>query len=118
MRKDKCNIQSVVLLPEHYASTIKRIMADIYGTQHGFVEELGLADALDPDDFDVKLASLKESGHRLQKKFLSDEGNCTSDVIKVNKFLGQWVEEFYSEAVRALRGFGRYRLADGYEHFL
>ncbi len=144
------------------ASTIKRIMADIYGTQHGFVEELGLADALDPDDFDVKLASLKvvwdgllpnfhawfvarrskvfktnlvisartelnikgrfytnglESGHRLQKKFLSDEGNSTSDVIKVNKFLGQWVEEFYSEAVRALRGFGRYCLADGYKKF-
>eukprot|EP00112_Aurelia_sp_Birch-Aquarium-sp1_P021630 Seg5874.1 transcript_id=Seg5874.1/GoldUCD/mRNA.D3Y31 product="hypothetical protein" protein_id=Seg5874.1/GoldUCD/D3Y31 len=144
------------------ASTIKRIMADIYGTQHGFVEELGLADALDPDDFDVKLASLKviwdgllpnfhawfiarrskvfktnlvisartklnikgrfytnglESGHRLQKKFLADEGHISSDVIEVNKFLSQWVEEFYSEAVRALRGVGRYRLADGYEKF-
>ena len=34
-------------------STIKRILSDIYGSQVGLVEELGLADADDEQDFDV-----------------------------------------------------------------
>ncbi|XP_065060451.1 uncharacterized protein LOC135687737 [Rhopilema esculentum] len=142
--------------------TIERIMADIYGSQHGCVEELGLADASDDEDFGVKLTSLKsvwdellpnfhlwfvknrsekfkgnllmsarsrlnikgrfytnglESGHRLQKKFMSDEGRKPSDVTEVNTFLSQFVDEFHSEAARALRGIGRYRLAPGYESF-
>ena len=42
------------------SSTINRIMADIYGTRRaGSVEELGLVDSCDPEDFDVKLESLK-----------------------------------------------------------
>ena len=96
-------------------------MADIYSTRRaGSVEELGLVDSCDPEDFDVKLESLKivrngllpsfhnwfithradiirsklvlsartklnvsgrfytnslESAHRLQKKFLAEEGH-------------------------------------------
>eukprot|EP00794_Sanderia_malayensis_P013682 gene13682-biopygen10980 len=144
------------------ASTTRRIMADIYGTQHGCVAEQGLADAIDPEDFDAKLESLKpiwdgllpnfhawfmarraktfkanlvlsarsqlnikgrfytnglESGHRLQKKFLAEESHNESRVAEVNKLICQWVEEFYTESVRALRGLGRYRLANGYETF-
>ena len=35
------------------------IMSDIYGTQNDVLLQSGLADALDEDDFDVKLESLK-----------------------------------------------------------
>ena len=35
-----------------------KIMADIYGTQHGFLEQDGLADAEDEDDFDAKVCFL------------------------------------------------------------
>lgn len=40
-------------------STIKHIIADIYGSHVGLVEEFGLADADDEEDFDVKYLSLK-----------------------------------------------------------
>ena len=48
-------------LPEMVANKrmIERIMADIYGSQNGCAEELGLADASDDEDFGVKLLSLK-----------------------------------------------------------
>ena len=36
-----------------------RIMADIYGSQHDVLLENGLADAEDPEDFQIKLASLE-----------------------------------------------------------
>lgn len=36
-----------------------RIMADIYGSQHDVLWENGLADAEDPEDFQIKLASLE-----------------------------------------------------------
>ena len=34
-------------------------MADIYGSQHDVLLENGLADAEDPEDFQIKLASLE-----------------------------------------------------------
>ena len=39
-------------------SSISRIMGDIYGVRSGPVEQLGLADADDVDDFDAKVGSL------------------------------------------------------------
>lgn len=141
--------------------SVDRIMSDIYGTNVGLVEQLGLADAEDTDDFDAKVTSIEsvwenlvpgfhswflkhrslkfkqnlvldarsclnisgrfysnglESAHRLQKKFLADE-LTSSNITSVNESLSEWVAEFYKEAVRALRGVGRYRLAVGYEQF-
>ena len=140
----------------------KEYLPDICGAQHSSVQELGLADAVDEEDLDVKLMSLKnvwdellpnfhswfvknrsekfkanlvlsarshlnikgrfytnglESAHRLQKKFLSDEGREPKDVTEVNVLLSEFVDEFHTEAARALRGVGRYRLAPGYENF-
>ena len=40
-------------------SSISRIMGDIYGVRSGPVEQLGMADADDPDDFDAKVSSLE-----------------------------------------------------------
>ena len=42
--------------------SVGRILADIYGTENGPVLELGLADALDDVDLDVKLESLNSHG--------------------------------------------------------
>jgi len=49
--------------------TQKRIMADIYGCQDQLLLENGLADADDPQDFDVKLASLKDVWERVAPGF-------------------------------------------------
>lgn len=142
--------------------TTNRIMSDIYGTQNGFVAEFGLADASDPEDFEVKLESLQsiweslipgfhawfrsnrstifksnlvlsarkhlnikgrfysntvESEHRLQKKYLAEEFTGEKDVVHVNRLLVNFIDEFYTELVRSIRGLGRYRLAPGYEQF-
>ena len=59
-----------------------------------------------------------ESAHRLQKKFLKEEGVLKSDLSAVSLNLEKWASEFYCELTRSLRGLGRYRLAVGYEHFL
>ena len=39
-------------------TNLKRIMCDIYGSRAGPIEQLGLADAIDEQDLDVKLDSL------------------------------------------------------------
>lgn len=61
-----------------------------------------------------------ELTHRLQKKITKDTtGNVKAvDVVEANKLLRDFVDQYYSEAVRALRGIGKYRLANGYEHFI
>lgn len=90
--------------------TIHRIMSDIYGTQTGFVSEMGLADASDPEDFVVKLESLKTIWNSLSPGF--------HEWFKCNRSeLVCWADEFYVELTRSIRGFGRYRLAPGYESF-
>ena len=58
-----------------------------------------------------------ESVHHLQKKFLAEEGHKPVNVVEVNVFLVDWINEFNTELVRALRGMGRYRLAVGYQDF-
>lgn len=57
-----------------------------------------------------------ESAHHLQKKF-SQEEKSPKTVTEVNLVLRQWCDEFYNEAVRAIRGLGKYRLANGYDEF-
>ena len=39
------------------------------------------------------------------------------NVVEVNVFLVDWINEFYTELVGALRSMGRYRLAVGYQDF-
>ena len=52
------------------SSTINKIMADIYCTRRaGSVEELVLVDSCDPEDFDVKLESLKIAWNGLLPSF-------------------------------------------------
>ena len=112
-----------------------------------------MVDSCDPEDFDVKLESLKilwkgllpsfhnwfitnradiirsklvlsaqtklnilggfytnglEGAHRLRKKFLAQEGHKPVNVVEVKIFLVDWINEFYTESVRVLRGMGRY----------
>ena len=45
------------------------IMSDLYGTQSGFLQQHGLADSLDTDDFQAKLASLKEQWEEIAPSF-------------------------------------------------
>ena len=117
-------------------NTTERIMADIYGAQHSSVQELGLADAVDEEDLDVKLMSLKNVWDELLPNVHSWFVKNRSEKFKANLvlsarshlnikgrfytnglvFLSEFVDEFYTEAARALRGVGRYRLAPGYEN--
>jgi len=46
-----------------------RIMADVYGTKEGFLQEQGLADAEDPYNFEAKLTSLKETWDEMAPSF-------------------------------------------------
>lgn len=60
-----------------------------------------------------------ENNHKMQKKTLKEllSGCQSHDVEKVSKALEKWVEDTYlQEIILALRGFGNYRLAPGYEH--
>ena len=45
------------------------IIADIYGCRYGEVQEYGLADSIDPDDFHAKLESLQQEWDRLCPSF-------------------------------------------------
>ena len=56
-----------------------------------------------------------ENAHMQQKRKLKETE--AKNVAEVNTSLSGWIDEFYSETVRALRGQGKYRLAIGYEHF-
>ncbi|XP_066934513.1 uncharacterized protein [Clytia hemisphaerica] len=58
-----------------------------------------------------------ESEHRLQKKFLAEEADGLRDIVHVNRTLIEWIDEFYIEMVRRLRGVGKYRLAPVYDQF-
>ena len=53
---DKQKISNLV----HQKGAKQAIIADIYGCRYGGLQEYGLADSTDPDDFDVKLESLQE----------------------------------------------------------
>ena len=46
----------------HQKGAKKAIIADIYDCRYGGVQEYGLADSTDPDDFHAKLESLQEEG--------------------------------------------------------
>ena len=58
-----------------------------------------------------------ELKHKLQKKKLKEE-DIPKEVNAVTKVLHTWVNEYYIEEERALRGLGKFRLAPGYERFL
>ena len=58
---DKQKISHLV----HQKEAKEAIIADIYGCRHSGVQEYGLADSTDPDDFHAKLESLKEEWDRL-----------------------------------------------------
>ena len=47
----------------------ERIMTDIYGSQVDSIPQSGLADAMDEEDFQVKLDSLRESWDNLVQGF-------------------------------------------------
>jgi uncharacterized protein YaeQ len=51
--------------------TQKRIMADIYGCQEQVLQQNGLADADDPEDFDAELQSLHSVWENLVPEFHS-----------------------------------------------
>ena len=53
---DKQNISNLV----HRKGAKQTIIADIYGCRYGGVQEYGLADSTDTDDFHAKLESLQE----------------------------------------------------------
>ena len=139
----------------------QRIMADIYGTQNNVILQDGLADAIDEEDFDIKIDSIRyiweelspgfhewfvknrsqmfkdclilssreklgitkrfstkalEAKHRLQKKVLRED-KTPKKVVAVLETLKDWVDGYYKEVRRALRGIGKYRLAIEFEHF-
>ena len=58
---DKQKIYSLV----HQKGAKQAIIADIYGCRYDGVQEHGLADSADPDDFHVKLENLQEEWDRL-----------------------------------------------------
>ena len=49
----------------HQKGAKQAIIADIYGCRYGGVQEYGLADSADPDDFHAKLENLQEEWNRL-----------------------------------------------------
>ena len=57
-----------------------------------------------------------EAKHRLQKKTLNEE-EVPKEIVSVTECLGKWVASYYTEAGRAIRGVGKYRLAPEYEDF-
>jgi len=57
-----------------------------------------------------------ELKHKLQKKKLREE-EIPKEVNEVAKVLHTWINEYYIEEERALRGLGKFRLAPGYERF-
>ena len=57
-----------------------------------------------------------ELKHKLQKKKMREE-DIPKEVAAVTLQLYKWVEEFYLEEERAVRGLGKYRFAPGYDHF-
>ena len=54
--------------------------------------------------------------HKLQKKKLFEEAT-TKEVTDVINALKEWQASYRSEAVRAIRGIGKYRLAPTYQQF-
>ena len=50
-----------------------------------------------------------ENKHKIQKKKIFEAG-IHKEVVAVSKQLNEWCDEYYREAERAIRGFGRYRL--------
>ena len=120
-------------------------MADIYGTQNSLLLENGLADAQNEEDFNVKLASLQavwdnivpgfhhwfkkcrsdskrfttnglELKHRLQKKVLTED-EVPRQIVSVSESLKKWIETYFKEARRAVRGIGKYRLSPEFSSF-
>lgn len=54
--------------------------------------------------------------HKLQKK-LKKEDDIPHEVVAMVKMLKEWSESYYHEAVRAVRGIGKYRLAPDFQTF-
>jgi len=58
-----------------------------------------------------------ENRHKSQKKKIEEEAGKTRNLEKLFSVLEKWVNEnFVQEISLALRGFGKYRLAPGYQH--
>ena len=60
-QRDKQKISNLV----HQKGPKQAIIADIYSCRYGGVQEYGLADSTDPDDFHAKLESLQDEWDRL-----------------------------------------------------
>ena len=69
------------------AKSIQRIMSDIYGSRTGPVEQLGLADAEDPQDYEIKLKSLREVWEGLIPGFHAWFDSHRSDKFRDNLVL-------------------------------
>ena len=54
--------------------------------------------------------------HRLQKKMI-DEDEVPKEIVEVSKALETWIQSYYSEVRRAIRGLGKYRLAPEFLNF-
>ena len=54
--------------------------------------------------------------HKLQKKAKREE-DISNEVISMINLLKDWAASYHSESVRALRGFGKYRLAAAFQSF-
>ena len=62
------------------------------------------------------ITNLLESMHRLQKNTLKED-DAPKEIVSVSEFLRRWVMTFFSEAIRAIRGLGKYRLSKAFEDF-
>lgn len=51
-----------------------------------------------------------ENQHRIEKKELKED-QIPKHMVAVSEKLGEWVQSYYTEARRAIRGIGKYRLA-------
>jgi len=57
-----------------------------------------------------------EAKHRLQKKVLRED-RVKKEVVSVSERLSGWAASYYTEARKAIRGIGKYRLSTAYQHF-
>ena len=54
--------------------------------------------------------------HKLQKKRI-EEGKIEHEVCQISKALEHWTKSYNREAVQAIHGHGKHKLAPAFEHF-
>ena len=57
-----------------------------------------------------------ELKHRLQKKVLTED-EVPRQIVSVSESLKKWIETYFKEARRAVRGIGKYRLSPEFSSF-